>query len=151
MKFSQLSSKYFSQQLIKQGCVPKKSLILTWPTNLPQDLYPHFIRGYFDGDGSIFWHKRLRNMGISIVGTKDICDGVKLFCDLLNINAHIRERKQKNIYYELTIGGNIQVSTFMNAIYKDNTFCLLRKKEKYNEFVKEINECQINKNFPLLN
>ena len=41
--------------LIKQGCVPKKSLILKFPTKeqVPQDLIKHFIRGFFDGDGCI--------------------------------------------------------------------------------------------------
>lgn len=60
------------QDLIKRGCVPKKSLILTPPT-LKEDLRSHFIRGYFDGDGSIY--KRFRNGKISrfcieICGTK---------------------------------------------------------------------------------
>lgn len=45
--------KTFKEVLIKQGCVPKKSLILTFPTidQVPVELIRHFIRGYFDGDG----------------------------------------------------------------------------------------------------
>ena len=39
-----------AQSLIKLGCVPRKSLIITLPS-IPKNLMHHFIRGYFDGDG----------------------------------------------------------------------------------------------------
>ena len=45
------SDKMFSD-LCKHGCVPNKSLILTFPV-ITEELIPHFIRGYFDGDGGI--------------------------------------------------------------------------------------------------
>lgn len=37
------------------GCVKRKSLILKFPDEkiVPKELMNHFIRGYFDGDGSI--------------------------------------------------------------------------------------------------
>ena len=38
--------------LIDKGCVKQKSLILQPPKNIPDDLIRHFIRGFFDGDGS---------------------------------------------------------------------------------------------------
>lgn len=40
--------------LSKHGCVPNKSLILKFPTTLPNELVNDFIRGYFDGDGSVY-------------------------------------------------------------------------------------------------
>ena len=39
--------------LEKHGCVENKSLILQFPTTVPEELMHHFIRGYFDGDGCI--------------------------------------------------------------------------------------------------
>ena len=41
------------QDLINQGCTPRKSLTLKFPTSkqVPYELIRHFIRGYFDGDG----------------------------------------------------------------------------------------------------
>jgi len=35
------------------GITPRKSLVARFPNNLPDDLHHHFIRGVFDGDGSI--------------------------------------------------------------------------------------------------
>lgn len=47
--------KHIAEALDKQGCVKRKSLILTWPTiqQVPEELLSHFMRGYFDGDGCI--------------------------------------------------------------------------------------------------
>ena len=47
-----ISSNDFTSHLKKWGMVPHKCNRLSIP-NLPMDLMPHFIRGYFDGDGCI--------------------------------------------------------------------------------------------------
>ena len=52
-----MSSQKTVDDLISHGCVKQKSLILKPPINVPDDLIQHFIRGFFDGDGSICWNK----------------------------------------------------------------------------------------------
>lgn len=64
-------SKELSDDLTKLGCFQNKSLELKFPTNkqVPDKLIHHFMRGYFDGDGSIcFGQGQLR---FSIIGTED--------------------------------------------------------------------------------
>jgi hypothetical protein len=69
----QLSLSFYSnhmcQQLTNLGCVPAKSLILTYPnsTIIPDHLQRSFIRGYLDGDGSIY--KTIGNKIKSVTGT----------------------------------------------------------------------------------
>ncbi|MDL2302602.1 LAGLIDADG family homing endonuclease, partial [Lachnospiraceae bacterium OttesenSCG-928-D06] len=48
------------RDLISLGCVPQKSLTLTFPSEelLPGNYVRHFIRGYFDGDGCISYTTR---------------------------------------------------------------------------------------------
>jgi intein/homing endonuclease len=48
-----LYGKKLHDDLVKHGCVEKKSLILQFPKDLSQELISHFVRGYFDGDGCI--------------------------------------------------------------------------------------------------
>ena len=63
--------------LIKQGCVPNKSLILTFPdiNVVSEDLVRHFIRGYFDGDGCLSFNKnKYCTPNISILGTKQFLE-----------------------------------------------------------------------------
>ena len=45
-------SKHMCEQLDRLGMHQNKSLILEFPDWLSEELYSHFIRGYFDGDGS---------------------------------------------------------------------------------------------------
>ena len=63
------------EDLIKHGCVPKKSLILKFPTEeqVPEHLIRHFIRGYFDGDG---WFSNTSScFQVGIIGTEDFIRG----------------------------------------------------------------------------
>lgn len=47
-----ISSVKISKRLKELGCLQKKSFKIIFPTFLREDLIRHFIRGYFDGDGS---------------------------------------------------------------------------------------------------
>lgn len=49
----QLTSQKTVDDLIKHGCFKKKTYILRPPTIIDEKLLYHFIRGFFDGDGSI--------------------------------------------------------------------------------------------------
>lgn len=80
--------------LIKQGCVPNKSLILTFPNkyHVPKNLINHFIRGYFDGDGCITRRTRGDHSQIScsITSTEDMCNSIlNIILDMCEINAHV--------------------------------------------------------------
>jgi len=58
-----------ANDLIKTGCVPRKSKTLKFPV-VNEELLSHFIRGYFDGDGSIHFNKP-NTIKVSFVGTKE--------------------------------------------------------------------------------
>src|SRR3990167_6722771 len=48
-----ITSLKLCQDLIKWGCVPRKSYCLEFPKNILDNLMSHFIRGFFDGDGCL--------------------------------------------------------------------------------------------------
>ena len=50
-----ISSKKLCTDLIKLGCNPRKTFTLKFPTEeqVPSHLIHHFIRGFFDGDGTL--------------------------------------------------------------------------------------------------
>ena len=50
----QISNSTISKDLENLGMVANKSLILAFPTFISKELMPHFIRGYFDGDGCVW-------------------------------------------------------------------------------------------------
>jgi hypothetical protein len=130
-------SKQIKEDLSKLGCNPKKSLNCRFP-ELPQNLIPHFIRGYFDGDGSVYTIKpygRMRNssIGISFIGTEEFIYVLK---DKLEFPKEKGIRKDKRLNVNIRIlefaGYNI-VEKFRNYIYNNATVFLDRKKEIFDK------------------
>lgn len=84
----QIGSKIAFNKLLAIGLTPKKSLSLVLPP-VPDIFISHFIRGYFDGDGSIYYglSKRSNRNGYARHFHLSIRCGSKNFLD--NLRAKI--------------------------------------------------------------
>ena len=124
-----IKDKQLHQDLIKWGCIPQKSLLINKIPNIPRDYVSHFLRGYFDGDGSLHYLRGTNNYRISFVGTKDFLNDVQ---KELQTNVSL----QSNIAgkaYVLQIAGRKQIERILNYLYnnsKENNR-LNRKYQKY--------------------
>lgn len=125
------------EDLIKQGCVPKKSLILTFPTpeQVPEHLIRHFLRGYFDGDGHFTNTEKCFEAGY--IGTYDfITESLKhlpdsiVRKDLTIKNVHREDGAKSYAFYSYS-----DVKNFLDFLYKDSTVYLDRKYEHYIDFI----------------
>lgn len=125
-----ICSKKMCEDLIKLGCVPNKSLILKYPTEeqVPLELQKHFIRGYFDGDGSIGLSKTRTTPKITLIGTIEfINDFKKLFP-----KGIIQIKDKRHLNNTFSIRFNVQQGIgFLYTIYKDSEIYLDRKYERY--------------------
>jgi intein-encoded DNA endonuclease-like protein len=130
------SNREIGQQLIKLGCIPAKSLKLTFPDFLPNNLLRHFIRGYFDGDGCLYSNAIKSDYTaymFSLMSTKEFCQSVKgVFNSTPGVNSGIYTRKN-GITSELSTGGNRQVHKLMKWLYKDANYFIQRKYDKFLE------------------
>ena len=136
-----MSSQKTVDDLISHGCVKQKSLILKPPIGVPQELIHHFIRGYFDGDGSIFWNKgaferhdtwNTPSYSINITSTKEM---IEWLIDQIGFgNIQKEERRAKTWYY--VQNGNKKVKQFCDYIYKDATIFMERKYQLYQDLLK---------------
>ena len=115
--------------LIKWGCVPNKNLLLNKIPNIPRDYVSHFIRGYFDGDGSLHYLKSTNNYRISFVGTKDFLNDIQ---KELNTNVSLGRSGKA---YSLQISGRKQVMRILDYMYKDSNESN-RLNRKYSIFLK---------------
>lgn len=70
--YLRINSEMLTKDIIRLGCKPRKSLILRFP-RIEDEFLPHFIRGYFDGDGSITFNKP-NVIKIYFLGTKDFLE-----------------------------------------------------------------------------
>lgn len=129
--YSQHYSSIMCQDLIKLGCMPKKSLKLKFPTNeqVPEKLVFHFIRGYFDGDGCASLHNKWQKrpqLRLSLIGTKDFLTKLK---EIIEIDNKLRLTGNNKKVYCLQINGNKKSKKIADLMYKDATICLERKKK----------------------
>lgn len=139
----QLVSQKTVNDLIDKGCYKQKSLILQPPKNVPDKLIPHFIRGYFDGDGSIIKSKNDKykitdgyKYDIDFTTTKEIADWLAYYFDMGNV---IKEpRREKTYYYRL--GGHKQIIEFYHILYDDATIYMERKYNRFQELLSKYNE-----------
>ena len=126
-------SKHMSKALHDKGMVCNKSLILEFPDWLDQDLYSHFIRGYFDGDGSISKHNN--SVSATITSTNNFCERVKEICLNLGIYSRLNEAGCHNgVTKYLSIARKDDVKKFLDWIYNDATIYLERKYQRYTQY-----------------
>lgn len=122
------------ENLNRHGIVPRKSKIATLPI-IPEEMYRHFIRGLFDGDGCLTFSmdKNYRRYTFSIVGSYDLMIGVKnIIFNETKIN--LSDRKMKSIH-NVYKRGNQQIMEIMDWLYKDSSVFLIRKHEKYQDML----------------
>ena len=123
------------KDLIDLGCVPRKSLTLTFPTSkqVPEHLIRHFIRGYFDGDGCIYVNKEKRNVRINFTGTLEFLTKLQ---EILVKECDFRftkiQHKKNNKAYSLQYAHLRCIENFYRYLYKDCNVVLDRKFEKFN-------------------
>lgn len=143
--YFRINQKEICEQLISHGCVPNKSLILEFPTAVSNDLIRHFLRGYSDGDGTIyknkFKNKKTINTIWKIVSTKQFCNQVaQILKEQLDVNCsrQLSNPEKNKITTTLSVGGNLQVRKVLDWLYQDATIYLSRKHDKYLKFINQI-------------
>jgi hypothetical protein len=122
------SSDIMCGDLINHGCHPRKSLNLKFPSDIPVYLVPHFVRGYFDGDGSAFIvGKRLF---LDFKGTQDFLEEIKFF-----LKKTSKKLSQRKSVWQLQIGGAKDCLRIANWMYEDDAISLYRKKEIIHKWI----------------
>lgn len=135
-----LGSKEMYLDLCTHGMVENKIKNLKHMPVLDEKLIHHFIRGYFDGNGSIFVFHRSKNGTINLGA--NFC-GPYEFLDELNqklnsvVKAQSKGRKPFNRgnYASLHFGTNNTCSQLFKYMYKDAHIYLKRKYNKFSNFL----------------
>lgn len=145
-----------AQDLINKGCVEHKTNVITFPSEniVPKNLQKHFIRGYFDGDGSIWCttsnNKTIPSYSIDHCGTDEFLTGlmdILIKEEVIQREYKFDKRKEGQIVSRFRFGGNLLAKKFCEYIYSDATIYLERKYDRYQDLlkvldsVKRINRC----------
>ena len=127
------------KDLINLGCVPNKSLILTFPnlTQVPEQFVLHFIRGYFDGDGTLGLYKHSKSNprleeSLMFVGTKPFLEQIQKY---LGQGYLIQKSNCNELTYRLSYSTK-KAFKAAKLMYENATVYLDRKYNIYiNEYV----------------
>jgi hypothetical protein len=133
-----ISNKMVSD-LETHGILERKTFKLKLP-NLKKELYSHFVRGYFDGDGSVFYSKSRDKIDeilcVSICGTIDFLNQI---CNVANIDTKkiYKDTRKETDCYNLKLYNQTQALPFYQYIYSNinNSFYLKRKKDKFDNYI----------------
>lgn len=127
------SSKQITKDLYNLGMFYQKYNGRSLP-KLSDQLMPHFIRGIFDGDGtiSVKKNKTFKSLTVAIYFPHlDFLTDLQSYLNLQNITSHIQKTKT---CYTLSFikDKNVDKFNFLNYIYKNSSIYLNRKFDKYN-------------------
>lgn len=135
----QINNMHMIRKLIGYGVLENKSLLLEFPYWMKEELYPHFIRGYFDGDGS-FCSRIAGGYGrrdlITFTSTETFCKALRTVLKyVVGIpGGNIYDASCHNgITKVLSISGYYQTKVLLDWIYSDANLYLKRKHDLYLE------------------
>lgn len=116
--------------LVSFGCIENKSLIIKFP-EIPDEFKKDFVRGYMDGDGSIFIDKRNKFYLSFTSGSYDFLSGViKVIEDKLNLVSKIYDKNNKGTCFFIRYNGNNAIKV-CSWLYDNPTLFMKRKFDKY--------------------
>jgi ribosomal protein S8 len=138
----QIASKEIVNDLNKLGIFSKKSFNCMMP-NIPNELFWHFIRGLFDGDGSISKEtkKKLGALRFKIIGSENLINAIKtkfIQFGLSNTKISITKYSSNNNrlvsihYYSFK-----DLSLLKQKIYEDSENLRLTRKYELFQTLKE--------------
>ena len=142
-----ITCKTIGTDLLKLGYDNRKTYTMKSLPNISSDMMPHFIRGYFDGDGSIILQarrvgKRLSgyNKEFNITGHKKIV--LQQIGDLLKVAYKINVIAKKSMLidtyladfkesYSLSVNDTESLAVIYHYLYEDATYFFKRKRDKF--------------------
>jgi hypothetical protein len=132
-----ITSRIFYESLLVYHLSQNKSENGIWVNEglISKELFHHFIRGYFDGDGCIYHNNKSGDKTVSFTGSHVFIENLRRFLVVeLSLNkGNISKRYKDGFSSTLTFGGLKQVEKIKKYLYKDSNIYFKRKLLKFNQ------------------
>lgn len=144
-------SRTMANDLKKFGVVPQKTFITKFPTNIPETMHRHLIRGLIDGDGNISFHirrnRKVHSKAIRLCGANEqFIEDVKQFL-LENVglqSLYITKQNFQNPVWTLNCSNKRDLEILIHYLYDDATIYMKRKKNISELILNEIGQYRDN-------
>lgn len=140
----QWSSEQHKKDLATYNIIPQKTFTLKPPEKLTNEFIIDYLRGYWDGDGSITINRNSYNrLEWQITSaTKEL---LEFFVDYLydtynipKVNVHSFKRNEHELYIlQYSTKASLQLYDIMYKNITDDDLFIKRKKDKYDKIVQE--------------
>lgn len=131
----QITSRKLVSRLVEYGIIPNKSTVLEFPKNLPLKYAKPFIRGYFDGDGSVGVYVNKNNSRFliaSVVGTRSFIRDLKKHVSAFSSCRQIA--RCKNLF-EIRWNGKLAIA-FCQWLFDDSPIYSSYKSIIFKSYIK---------------
>ena len=133
-----ISSKKIVEDLIKIGIIQNKTYNSKELPIFDEKFKNAMLRGFFDGDGSIYSNNNRGYIEYTICfsGNISVLNQIKKILEKYEISScKIRHRYNNDISCMLEIRGNKNIEKIYNLLYDNAEFYLKRKKERFDDFL----------------
>lgn len=133
-----IHDKQMVEDLISYGCVPRKSLVKKFPWRLSQSLWRHFIRGYFDGNGTVSYTQSSKQLSFGFTSSYEMCTAIE---NILLSEDVVHKRVQLSCEgkaFGFRHSGNKQAQSFFHYLYCQATTYMQRKYDIFNAVLSEL-------------
>lgn len=130
------TSRKIRRQLESYGIVNNKTFQLHKIPDIPEEYVIDFIRGFFDGDGSVYRRKDTKNSPLKIsitCASYEFLENIALFLEKKLGVAHKNLNRDHNNY--AISYGHADSLKICEAFYNNDYLCSQRKKDKYYEII----------------
>jgi intein-encoded DNA endonuclease-like protein len=126
------SSQKIKEELAKYSIVPNKTELGVSLKNIPEHFKLAFIKGFFDGDGCFTYNEYTKQCSVKFTShTKGILEEINKY---FNNKGNYYQKKYNGICYDLSFS-TLPSIEIMKKFYEIKTPCLIRKKEKFNDYL----------------
>ncbi len=135
LKFTLFSDKLFDT-MVSFGIHERKSLTLNLTSNIPNEYILDFLRGYYDGDGSITG-KQCADITLALTGSKLFANQIESLYKKIgyNVNVYGFSAGKKNTLYTIKKCGKTGLE-ILAKMYSNGGLFLPRKYEKFLKFTR---------------
>ena len=129
-----LTNKKMCKDLKRMGVLPAKTFSLSIPM-IEKEFMPHFIRGFFDGDGCFYRQKNGRQKYFQIfTAASQLKTGILKYFGSQNIKLNCYNHSSG---YSLQTGRQKNIRQIYNLLFANANIFLKRKKTKFEDYINE--------------
>ena len=125
--------------LVKHGCSQAKTFDIEMPQLKSKELYRHFIRGFFDGDGTISFSSTVQFLDTEFsCASLSFCQSLVSYAkDVVGIRMVI-SKDQRSKCFKVKNTSRFEGYRLANHLYENSTIYLERKYNRYKDYCRQM-------------